>query len=107
MARYAVVAMSDRQKLVERILEGDGRASREARRAAFRNEGVSEPARPLIDKVTKHAYRVTDEDIAAAKSGGLTEDQIFELAVCASVGQSTRQLEAALAALDEATKEKA
>src|SRR5438045_6960767 len=95
---------SDRQKVVERILEGDGRASRETRRAAFTNEGVSEPARALIDKVTKHAYRVTDEDIAAAKVGGVTEDQIFELSVCAAVGQSTRQLDAALVALDEATK---
>ena len=96
--------MSDREKLVDRILEGDGRASREARRAAFRNENVSEPARALIDKVAKHAYRVTDEDIAAAKSGGVSEDQIFELAVCAAIGQSTRQLDAALAALEEATK---
>ena len=105
MARYALAAMSsERQKVVERILEGDGRASREARRAAFKNEGVAESARTLIDKVTKHAYRVTDEDIAAAKAGGLSEDQIFELAVCAAVGQSTRQLDAALAALDEATK---
>lgn len=104
MARYAGSQMSDREKLVDRILEGDGRASREARRAAFRNENVSEPARALIDKVAKHAYRVTDEDIAAAKSGGVSEDQIFELAVCAAIGQSTRQLDAALAALEEATK---
>lgn len=104
MPRYAGSHMSDRQKLVERVLEGDGRASREARRAAFKNEGVAEPARALIDKVSRHAYRVTDEDIAAAKAGGVSEDQIFELAVCAAVGQSTRQLDAALAALDEATK---
>ena len=93
-----------RQKLVERILEGDGKATREARRAAFSNDGVPEAARGLIEKVTKHAYKVTDEDVAAARAGGLSEDQIFELAVCAAIGQSTRQLDSALAALEEATK---
>jgi hypothetical protein len=106
LARYSIVAMpSDRQKLVERILDGHGRASREARRAAFTNAGVGEPVRALIDKVTHHAYRVTDEDIVAAKAAGVTEDEIFELSVCAAVGQSSRQLDAALAALDEATQD--
>lgn len=94
-----------RTKLVKRILEGDGKASREARVAAFRNEGVAEPARALIDKVAKNAYRISDEDIAAAKQTGLTEDEIFELVVCAAIGQSSRQIENALAALDAATKE--
>ena len=31
----------------------------------------------------------------------LDEDQIFELIVCAAIGQATRQYEAALVALDE------
>ena len=96
---------SDRHKLVDRILEGDARASRDDRRAAFRNDGVPAPARALIDKVTNHAYRVTDDDVAAAKAGGVSEDEIFELSVCAAIGQSTRQLDSALAALDEATRE--
>jgi alkylhydroperoxidase/carboxymuconolactone decarboxylase family protein YurZ len=47
---------------------------------------------------------VTDADIAAAKAAGLSEDHIFELVVTAAVGQANRQLESALAALDEATK---
>ena len=33
------------------------------------------------------------------KESGLTEDQIFELVVCAAVGQATRQYESALEAL--------
>ena len=95
-----------REAAVKRILEGKGTASPEQRRAAFANDGVAEPARALIDKVVKHAYKVTDEDVTAAKQQ-LSEDQIFELVVCAAVGQATRQLEAALAALDEATREPA
>jgi len=94
-----------RAEVVKRVLEGNGKASREARIAAFSNEGVAERARALIDKVAKNAYRITDEDIAAVKQAGLAEDEIFELVVCAAIGQSTRQLDNALAALDAATKE--
>ena len=76
--------------LVKRILEGDGKASPSERRAAFNNTGLAEPLGTLVDKVAKHAYRVTDEDITAAKVSGLTEDQVFEIVVCAAVGQATR-----------------
>jgi hypothetical protein len=89
-----------RKAVVERVLRGPGRASTTQREAAF-----SAPVAPLLDKVAQHAYRVTADDIAAAKASGLTEDQIFELVVCAALGQATRQLEAALAALAAATKD--
>jgi hypothetical protein len=36
------------------------------------------------------------------KASGLSEDQVFELVVCAAVGQSARQYETALEALDQA-----
>src|SRR5215470_9816526 len=89
--------------LVRRILEGDGKAPPSVRRAAFNNSGVDEPLGTLVDKVAKHAYRVTDEDITAAKVSGLTEDQVFEIVVCAAIGQATRQYETAFAALKDAT----
>ena len=79
-------------------------ASHAQRRAAFDNAGLAEPLRTLIDKIAKHAYKVTDDDIAAARASGLSEDQIFELAVCAAIGQATRQYDTALAALDAATE---
>ena len=91
-----------RRALLARILEGDGRAPLAQRRAAFDNAGLSEPLSTLIDKVARHAYRITDEDIAAARTAGLSEDQIFELVVCAAIGQATRQYETALDALAEA-----
>jgi hypothetical protein len=91
-----------REALIARILEGDGRASPTQRRAAFDNAGLPDPVKTLIDKVAKRAYHVTDDDIAAARSSGLSEDQIFELVVCAAVGQAARQYDAARAALVEA-----
>jgi len=88
--------------VVIRVLEGDGRAARAARRAAFENAGLGEPLRTLIDKVARQPTRVTDEDIAAVLASGESEDQIFELVVCAAIGAATRQYETALHALEEA-----
>jgi hypothetical protein len=93
-----------RKALVARILEGKGTASPAQRRAAFDNAGSAEPLRPLIDKVPRYAYKVTDADITAALTSGLSEDEIFELVVCAAIGQATRQDDSARTALEAATK---
>jgi len=93
-----------RQGLVQRILEGKGTASHAQRRAAFDNAELEEPMHTLIEKVAGHSERVTEEDITAALASGLTEDQIFELVVCAAVGQVTREYETALLALAAVSK---
>jgi alkylhydroperoxidase family enzyme len=87
------------EAVVRRVLEGEGRSSPAQRRAAFDNAGLADPLRTLVDKVARQATRITDEDFAAVKASGLNEDQVFELVVCAAVGQATRQYETALAAL--------
>jgi hypothetical protein len=92
-----------RKALARRILEGAGKVSPSERRAAFQNSGLAKPLAALVNKVARHAYRVTDEDITAAKLSGLTEDQVFEIVVCAAIGQATRQYDTALAALETAT----
>ena len=92
--------------VVVRVLEGDGWAPRAQRRAAFENAGLVDPLGTLIDKVAKRPTRITYEDFAAVKASGLAEDQIFELVVCAALGQATRQYETALEALAEATADK-
>jgi alkylhydroperoxidase family enzyme len=91
-----------RKALVSRIVDGAGDAPRERRRAAFDNTGLTGPLATLVDRVARHAHQVTDEDVGAARATGLTEDQIYELVVCAAVGEATRQLEAALAAVTAA-----
>ena len=94
-----------RKTVVERVLHGAGKTSGTERRAAFDNRDVPAAARALIDKVANHAWKVTDEDVAAAKAAGLSDDQIFELVICGALGQSTRQLDSARAALDLATEQ--
>ena len=91
-----------RKALVARILEGDGTASLAQRRAAFDNTGLPEPLRTLIDKLTRHAYKIAEEDIGALRSSGLSEDQIFEIVVCAAIGHATRLYDGALAAIESA-----
>ena len=91
-----------REELVTRILEGAGKASLSDRRAAFNNSGLAEPLSTLVDKVARHAYKVTDGDIKAARTSGLSEEQVFEIVVCAAIGQANRQYDAALAALEAA-----
>ena len=90
--------------LLARILEGEGTASRAQRRAAFDNAADGAPSRTLVQKTAVQSCRTTDDDISEARSAGLSEDQIFELVVCAAVGQATRQHDAALAALAAATE---
>jgi len=89
--------------LVDRVLNGENRASAQHRARAFRNEGLSPALDALIGKVATRPTQVTEADFAAAKASGFSEDQLFELVICAAVGQSARLYEAGLAALAEAT----
>ena len=93
-----------RAVLISRIVEGDGRAPEAQRRAAFNNAGLSDPLGTLVDKVARSAHRVTDGDVDAARAAGLTENQIFEIVVCAAVGQANGQYDSACAALEAATQ---
>lgn len=89
--------------MVARIRGRGGRAEPAIRRAAFENTGLTGPVATLVRKVAEQPSRVTDADVAAVQTAGLNEDQIFEIVVCAAVGQSTRQYHAGLAALEAAT----
>ena len=91
-----------RRVAIARAVEGKGHASHESRRAAYTHDLASapEPVRALLDKVVRHAHRITDDDVAAVRASS-TEDEIFELVVCAAYGAASRQLDHALALIDE------
>lgn len=95
-----------RNALTARMLQGDGRASREQRQAAFTNADLGEPLSTLVRKVVENAHAVSDQDVAKVLAAGLDEDQTFEIMVCAAVGEAARQYDAALAALAAATSER-
>ena len=56
--------------LVDRVLNGEGRASAEQRAQAFDNDGLSPPLDTLIGKVATRPAQVTEADFAAAKAAG-------------------------------------
>jgi hypothetical protein len=88
--------------LQDRIVNGAGRASPEQRARAFGNAGLAPPLDGLLGKVATRPAQVTDADFAAARDAGCTEDELFELVICAAVGQSARLYDAGLAALADA-----
>jgi alkylhydroperoxidase family enzyme len=88
--------------LEDRILKGEGRASPERRARAFGNAGLRQPLDGLLGKVATRPTQVTDADFAAARAAGFSEDELFELVICAAVGQSARLYDAGLAALADA-----
>jgi hypothetical protein len=85
--------------LRQAVFEGDGAADRKVREAAGRNEGLPEELRAYVDKVHKHAYKVTDEDVAALRKGGYSQDQLFDITVAAATGAALKRLHVGLAAL--------
>lgn len=55
---------------------------------------------PYVNKVAKHAYQVTDEDVRRLIQAGYSEDAIFEITLCASVGASLARMDRGLKALE-------
>ena len=52
-----------------------------------------------LDKVSRHAYTITDEDVQALKDAGHSEDEIFEHTVSAAVAAGLERLDAGLRTL--------
>lgn len=89
-----------RKATAEAVLRGPGTAPAELRQAVARGEPPEE-LRPLVEKIRRHAYKVTDEDLAALRDR-YSEDQLFELVVAAAFGAAEERLRAGLRALEEA-----
>ena len=49
--------------------------------------------------MTHHAWRCTDEDVAALKTAGYSEDQILEATLAAALGASLARFELGLSLL--------
>jgi hypothetical protein len=81
------------------VFESPGRTDLDLRRAVAQGKDVPEPLRAYVDKVHRHAYKVTDEDVQALEQAGYSQDQLFEITVSAAVGAALFRLERGLAAL--------
>ncbi|MEX2157651.1 MAG: hypothetical protein WD773_12530 [Gemmatimonadales bacterium] len=88
-----------KQRLVDAVLNMPGDTSSELRRAVMERGKVPAPLAPYVDKVAQHAYKVTDEDVAALRLAGHSDDALFEVTVSAAVGAALERLERGMAAL--------
>ena len=99
------------QRALNALLSQPGVCEPSLRRAtvahvAWLSGGNDEAARPVpdewaayVDKVARHAYQVTDEDVQALKDAGYSEDAIFEVTLSAAMGAGLARLERGLQAL--------
>jgi alkylhydroperoxidase family enzyme len=90
-----------RQKVLGTVLDGPGETDPSLRYAAAEGVGVPEELAALVEKIHRHAYRVTDEEIEALQTK-YGDDRLFEIIVSAAVGASRNRLVAGLRALEEA-----
>jgi alkylhydroperoxidase family enzyme len=105
--------------LEQAVLGSHGRAY-PAQRQAARDYGERVAADPeqaepspelyevaaLVDKVARHAYRVTDDDVERLKAAGHAEDELFDLIVATALGAGLGRRALGNAAVDryEATR---
>ena len=84
-------------------LESKGETTTQLRWAVFHRRMDEVPAnlRSYVEKVTRHAYRVTDADVDELKRTGYSEDAIFEITAAAALGAAVMRLERGLIALHE------
>jgi alkylhydroperoxidase family enzyme len=87
------------RELERRLLDGPGSLDPAARRAAADGGPVPEDLSAYVEKVRRHANKVTDEDVRGLLDAGWSEDQIFELTVAAAYGAARRRLNAGLGAM--------
>jgi alkylhydroperoxidase family enzyme len=83
------------------VLQGGAKTPSSLRQAAAGRGELPAPLAALVDKIHRHAYRVTDEDLASLRAH-YNEDELFEIIVAAAFGAATTRLQAGLRALEEA-----
>ena len=103
------------KRLLDSVLATPGHTTSDLRGAVFARARASSPLSgtergtggediapdlaTYVDKVALHAYKVTDEDLAALQRAGNSDDVLFEATVAAALGAALGRLERGLSAL--------
>jgi hypothetical protein len=96
-----------RQRLVDAVLKTPGQTPEALRRAVLDHAqetpgakgNLPAPLTHYVDTVARHAYKVTDADVAALQRAGQSDDSLFEITVAAAVGAALHRLDRGMAAL--------
>ena len=90
-----------RDRVYRTVFDGPGQTDPALRHAVAANAAVPAELAALVDKIHRHAYKVTDEDLARLRATH-GDDELFEIVVSAALGASRNRLAAGLAALEDA-----
>ena len=88
-----------RQAILDGAAARSGRPPPEGQSPGEEAVAIPKDLASYLHKVTHHAYKVTDEEVAALIAAGYSEDQIFEITLCAAIGASLGRMERGLAAI--------
>src|SRR5579871_5570204 len=90
-------------KMCASVLEGPGRTEPKLRQTAAEESGEVPPRYvKYLTKLKRHAYKITDEDVAALKREGSSEDEILEVSIAGALGAALLRLERGLQSLEKA-----
>ena len=87
------------RRLEDAILRSPGTLDASVREVLAAGREVPQPLALYVDKVTRHAYRVTDDDVQALLAAGYSQDHIFEATLSVALGAAQTRLQAGLDAL--------
>lgn len=87
------------QRLNDALLRGSGHLDAATRQSLASAQSIPEPLAAYAEKVARYAYKVTDDDIAALRAAGYSEDQLFEATLSIAFGAAQTRLQAGLDAL--------
>lgn len=82
------------------VLGSPGHTTGELRREIAEGRGPGGGLGALLARVRLHAYRTTDDEVAALRAAGESDDRLFEMILAAAVGDAERRLALGLAALE-------
>ena len=89
-----------KQATEKAVLTGPGTTTPELRQSIAAGAPPDELV-TLVEKIRKHAYKVTDADMDALRQK-FSEDQLFEIVVSAAFGAANDRLRFGMKALEEA-----
>ena len=88
-----------RRRLIDAVLLTPGDTKPELRRDVLERATAPGALGAYVSNVARHAYRITDTEVAQLRHGGHSDDSLFEVTVAAAVGAALYRLDRGMAAL--------
>ncbi|HWD01339.1 MAG TPA: hypothetical protein VG674_02595 [Amycolatopsis sp.] len=82
------------ENLRHSAIDAEGVTPVKLRTAVFDDDPVGEPWQDYAERVRHAAYRISDEEVAALRAAGHSEDAIFEVTEAAAAGAALRAYDA-------------